>query len=166
MVKKPLDSSLEARKLLLKEARLINQFESCKHRLDRYQRYALLMEYVYFNIRPIGHIRTRFNCTQPNMRRICLLKSRKVYFTSYPRFTRTGKTRICLLMSRKVYFTPYPRFTRSGKTRICLLMSRKVYFTPYPRFTRSGKTRICLIMSRNVYFTPYPRFTRSGKTRI
>ena len=86
------------------------------------------------------------------MRRICLLKSRKVYFTPYPRFTRSGKTRICLLKSRNVYFPPYPRFT-------CLLMSPKVYFTPYPRFTRSGKTRICLLKSRKAYFTPYPRFT-------
>jgi hypothetical protein len=97
---------------------------------------------------------------------VALLKSRKVYFTPYPRFTRLGKTRICLWKSRNVYFTPYPRFTRLGKTRIFLWMSRKVYFTPYPHFTRSGKTRICLWKSRKVYFTPYPRFTRSGKTRI
>jgi hypothetical protein len=58
----------------------------------------------------------------------------------------------CLLKSRKVYFAPYPRFTRSGKTRICLLKRRKVYFTPCPRFTRLGKTRIlCLkhILEKN-----------------
>jgi serine/threonine protein kinase len=61
VVKKLLDSSLEARKLLLKEARLINQLNHANIVefkgicLDRYQRYALLMEYVYFDFRPIGH---------------------------------------------------------------------------------------------------------------
>jgi serine/threonine protein kinase len=53
VVKKLLDSSLEARKLLLKEARLINQLNHANIVefkgicLNRYQRYALLMEYVY-----------------------------------------------------------------------------------------------------------------------
>ena len=61
-VKKLLDSSLETRKLLLREARLINQLNHANIVefkgicLDRYQRYALLrMEYVYFDFRAIGH---------------------------------------------------------------------------------------------------------------
>jgi serine/threonine protein kinase len=61
VVKKLLDSNLEARKLLLKEARLINQLNHANIVefkgicIDRYQRHALLMEYVCFDFRPIGH---------------------------------------------------------------------------------------------------------------
>jgi serine/threonine protein kinase len=58
VVKKLLDSSPEARKLLLKEARLISELNHAnivKFKGICLDRYALLIEYVYFDFKPIGH---------------------------------------------------------------------------------------------------------------
>ena len=58
VVKKLLDSSDEARKSLVKEARIINQLNHAnivQFKGICLDRYAVLLEYVYFDFKPLGH---------------------------------------------------------------------------------------------------------------
>ena len=57
-VKKLLDSSAEARKSLVKEARIINQLNHAnivQFKGICLDQYAVLLEYAYFDFKPLGH---------------------------------------------------------------------------------------------------------------